>query len=190
MCFDIGLKKTFGAICGRFQPPHLGHEELIRIIQLWVEECYVGVYDLGVGKYNPFTYEERKKMLKSIDPHLRVFRIDGEYSLSRNPWKVMRTFDVEMKEKLPADTCLFTRDWIRFLQWKIMKALGFLEEFQVKKMSRKGPSASEVRKYLYNGKRDWRKMVGDGVEKIIEELAPFQRRIRSRGMTHLDKKVY
>jgi len=179
-----------GAICGRFQPPHLGHEELIRSVQSQAEECHVGVWDLGIGKHNPFNYEERRRMLKSINPSLEVFRIDGEYSLFRNPLEVMRTFDAEVREKLPPATCIFTRDRIRFFQWKVMKALGFLEEFRVKRVPKGGPSASEIRKSLYGGGGEWRKMVGEGVEEAIEEMIPLQREIESRRMTYLDKVFY
>ncbi|MCY4491070.1 MAG: nicotinamide-nucleotide adenylyltransferase [Thaumarchaeota archaeon] len=59
-----------GMLVGRFQPFHLGHLEALRfalsqVTQLWL--C-IGSSNISQTKSNPFSYEERKKMvLASVD---------------------------------------------------------------------------------------------------------------------------
>jgi bifunctional NMN adenylyltransferase/nudix hydrolase len=60
-------KVDFGVFIGRFQPLHLGHEHTIRLALDQVEKLIVliGSSNMACNPRNPFTYDERKAMLRS-----------------------------------------------------------------------------------------------------------------------------
>ena len=63
-----------GFLIGRFQPFHLGHLEAIKFALSKVEHLHVGIGSSNKSheKRNPFTADERKKMiLSSIDDKLK-----------------------------------------------------------------------------------------------------------------------
>lgn len=63
-----------GLLIGRFQPFHLGHLEALRFALSKVEKLWVGLGSSNkpLQKNNPFSAEERKKMiLDSIDDYIK-----------------------------------------------------------------------------------------------------------------------
>ena len=66
-----------GFLIGRFQPFHLGHLEAIKFALTKVEHLHVGIGSSNKSheKRNPFTADERKKMiLSSTDDELQKLR--------------------------------------------------------------------------------------------------------------------
>ena len=63
-----------GLLIGRFQPFHLGHLEALQFALSTVDKLWVGLGSSNkpIGKSNPFSAEERKKMiLSSIDDSMK-----------------------------------------------------------------------------------------------------------------------
>ena len=70
------IKKTYHIIIGRFAPLHLGHQKSIdKLIAKYGEEnvlLMIGSSDT-YNERTPYTYDERKDMIKSIYPSILVF---------------------------------------------------------------------------------------------------------------------
>ena len=63
-----------GLLIGRFQPFHLGHLEALQFALSKVDKLWIGLGSSNkpIGKSNPFSAEERKKMiLSSIDDSMK-----------------------------------------------------------------------------------------------------------------------
>ena len=63
-----------GLLIGRFQPFHLGHLEALQFALSKVDKLWIGLgsSNKSIGKNNPFSAEERKKMiLSSIDDSMK-----------------------------------------------------------------------------------------------------------------------
>ena len=63
-----------GLLIGRFQPFHLGHLEALQFALSKVDKLWIGLGSSNkpIGKSNPFSTEERKKMiLSSIDDSMK-----------------------------------------------------------------------------------------------------------------------
>ena len=63
-----------GLLIGRFQPFHLGHLEALQFALSNVDKLWIGLGSSNklIGKSNPFSAEERKKMiLSSIDDSMK-----------------------------------------------------------------------------------------------------------------------
>jgi bifunctional NMN adenylyltransferase/nudix hydrolase len=63
----MGKKIDFGVFIGRFQPLHLGHEHTIRYALERIQKLIVMVGSANIARNprNPFSYDERKAMLRS-----------------------------------------------------------------------------------------------------------------------------
>jgi len=58
------MKVKRAVIIGRFQPPHKGHFELIKTILDEGKEVLVLIRETKISEKNPFTYQERKQIIK------------------------------------------------------------------------------------------------------------------------------
>lgn len=152
-----------GLIIGRFQPFHLGHEQLIEQIDREIEEVVVGIGSAGQShtKENPFTSGERvhyvQNALEGLDAkaylipiadidrnsmwvkHIETLCPGFEVAYSNNPF-VERLFVEDGYEV--RGTPLYDRDRYR---------------------------GSEIRRRMLT-EEDWRHLVPDPVATTIEEI--------------------
>ncbi len=158
-------KKT-GLIIGRFQPVHLGHLYLFKKA-LEMVECLI----IGIGSSqtfdelkNPFTYEERKKMIESAllednipASRFRIYPIPDKFNFVKwinSIFEIVEEFNV-----------LFTNNlWIgRLLQQK-GKSLKFGLKHNFKHYN-----GTNIRKLLKNGNPLWKTLVPPSIIPFLEE---------------------
>jgi bifunctional NMN adenylyltransferase/nudix hydrolase len=74
---------------GRFQPLHLGHQEVIDRARKLATNVLVLVGSAGVARSvrNPFTYEERREVIKNLYPEVHVLPIH-DHTYNDNAWIV------------------------------------------------------------------------------------------------------
>lgn len=62
-------------VIGRFQPLHLGHEELLK--RYANEDLIIAIGSANVrDEQNPLTYDEREAMLRLVVPHATILALD------------------------------------------------------------------------------------------------------------------
>ena len=85
------MQKKFGIFVGRFSPPHLGHEAVIRnmISECGLKNCLVilGSANAPMSFRHLFSYEERRGLLRKIFTGLKIiglpdYSTDGEWMMA------------------------------------------------------------------------------------------------------------
>ena len=161
---------------GRFQPFHKGHLEAFRRLSL-MGEVLVGV---GSAQYdgsfrNPFSFEERERMIKAaIDeaglPSIEVFPINDIHDHKR--WAE------HVKSSVPPYDTIFTNAEV---DRSIFELAG---ENLLKKWfhDREVYKGAKVRETLASG-GDWKEMVPAAVADILKEIGAVERlkRLKDQG---------
>jgi adenylylsulfate kinase len=62
---------TLSLFIGRWQPPHEGHKKLIGKRK----NVVIAVRDTPISKKNPYTFRQRKKMLKEMFGDIKIIKI-------------------------------------------------------------------------------------------------------------------
>ena len=57
---------------GRFQPLHEGHKKLFDVVRKEGKEILIGIMDTKISKLNPYTVDERIKMIKEQVPDAEI----------------------------------------------------------------------------------------------------------------------
>ena len=153
-----------GFLIGRFQPFHLGHLEAIKFALSNVEHLHIGIGSSKKSheKRNPFTADERKKMiLSSIDE-----KISKNVSLHYIP-------DVDdhskwthlVDEIIPEYDVVFSNDdFTHELYEKRDKSI-----IAVELQSRSDLSGTNIRSLILTD-QDWKKFVPSGTIEVLSEI--------------------
>ena len=145
---------------GRFQPFHNGHLSVVKSIDNDIDEVIVGV---GSSQYsdtqeNPYTYEQRAKMIKKV--------LDKELKM---PYQIIAVPDIHdeknwvkhVEKNVPDFNVVYTgNEWVRGLFDKAgLKTRPVEEEIKI--------SGTELRKMIREGDEKWKKYVP---EEIINNI--------------------
>jgi nicotinamide-nucleotide adenylyltransferase len=139
-------KYRTGLLIGRFQPLHLGHIWLINHALQFVDSLIIGVGSVSIqDEDNPFSYEERKKMIEKI--------------IEKDPAFAKATADEERIIKIvPLDDFYDDQLWFN----NVIKLSGKIDvvvgnnEWTNKIFEKKGYHILRVgyyRRYIYEGER-------------------------------------
>lgn len=159
-----------GIYVGRFQPFHLGHWSVVERACKMVDELtiVIGSAQHSFTWYNPFTVEERVRMIKeSIDDGLNV--------------RIMSTPDIEDPSSWPEYIMFNAGEDIRTLFSGNMDGVVSLFQKHCTNMDiiifgrEKLISASDVRKMMGKGDAFWKTQLPEGTIKVIEECNGEQR---------------
>jgi len=149
---------------GRFQPFHLGHLDAIKQIE---NDQNVDKIIIGIGssqysgtKENPFSYEERKKMLEiSLQDQLK------------KPYKILDIPDIH-NEKIwveHVETIVHQFNSVYTGNEKVKK-LFEQKKYTVKKIDLKFKiNGTKLRELITNNDDNWKKLVPDKITDIIEK---------------------
>lgn len=157
-----------GLFIGRFQPFHLGHLKAIEYALEGVDELVVGI---GSSQYshtseNPFTAEERKRMIVESLPKT------GKYVVVEIPDVHNDGIWVQhVVKNAPEFQIVYTSG---LLEGKLFRKAGF----HVKKIpffSRSEYSATNIRSKIRAGDNSWTKLVPEGTRRVIEEVGCVER---------------
>jgi len=159
--------KTRGVYWGRFNPPHRGHIALIERIARKVDSLTVAVgsAEQSNTKRNPFSGEERVKMLKSylkermVEVQNVVAVDDGTSWASSvdNLFEKCRRFDVLFADKKRISNLVGNR----------AKVVSFRRTGRI--------SSTMIRDSIARGDGRWRSLTGRSVAEMIERLGGEQR---------------
>jgi len=119
-----------GLFIGRFQPFHNGHLAAVRQALKEVDELIIGIgsSQFSNEKENPFSYEERKKMISSVlkkYPY-KVYPIpdtDDDERWIRNIQQILPKFDIVYSGN-PITISLFNKNKISVHNIKLMKGIS------------------------------------------------------------------
>ena len=154
---------------GRFQPFHNGHLMVLKSIKNQYKEIIIGI---GSSQYcntieNPFSYDERKKMVKKSldDIEIKNYRIISITDIHNPPkWvshvlSIVRDFDIVISNNF------FTK---RLFSEKgyFVKITPYFEKERY--------SGEEIRRRMINNEK-WEDLVPKPVVKIIIEINGVQR---------------
>jgi nicotinamide-nucleotide adenylyltransferase len=152
-----------GLFVGRFQPFHLGHLKALK----WVlERCekvtvVVGSSQESFTKRNPFTYEERKRMIK------KSLEDEGVAEESYDVIGTQDVFDCErwvksIMEKSKFDVVFTTSSWVK--QCFDLSRISVEEHPMFRRYS-----GRKVRKMMEEDE-DWKNLVPNGSLEIIKKI--------------------
>ncbi len=167
---------------GRFQPFHLGHEQVVRKIEnnSKVDEILIGVGSSQYEGYftNPFSFEERRDMIQ------RSLR-----GTLRKPFSILPIPDVHddaywvnhVQNLIPDFETLYTgSEWVK----RLFVAKGVNVEFVRRNITIR---ATELREALMQD-GDWQDKVPEGTRQVLEEVNG-SKRLREMQFRHLNPKV-
>ena len=80
-------KYDLAVYIGRFQPIHIGHEEVLKTAKAIANKTVVlvGSANAAISTKNPFTYEERKHLILMVDNDVAVEPLD-DFIYEENQW--------------------------------------------------------------------------------------------------------
>ena len=175
----MGISKI-GVIHGRFQPPHLGHEEYLLEAKKRCQYLLIGLANPDPShtkhnkakpsrsdtKNNPFTYYERMLMVRELMLNRGVGKTDFDIV----PFPI--NYPELLQFYVPMDARFFLTiydDWGRE-KLKLFMSLGLdVEVMWERKMSDRFTTGTEVRTLIAEG-GNWQKLVPSGVAKVITDL--------------------
>ena len=157
-----------GLILGRFQPFHYGHLELIKgIIENGVEPLIcIGSAQYSHTNENPFTVEERKKMINII-----MKSISCEYNIFEIPDINNYDLYVSHLEKIVPDF-----DYVysgNSLVQRLFRNAGY-EIIKLEMINREVWEGSAIRLAMKEG-GDWESAVPNQIVEIIQRIAGTER---------------
>lgn len=161
--------RAAGLIIGRFQPFHLGH--LDTVLRIVAERGYakiaVGSTQYSDTSENPFTYEERERMIHAA--------LDGE--IPESAYHIYRVPDIHNYPKWVSHvesivgefSAIYTTNPVNE---RLFKEAGYevvLHEI------REGVSGSAIRGLIAAGDDAWQDMVPEAVAQIIRDINGLSR---------------
>lgn len=162
---------------GRFQPFHVGHESVIREALNQAKEVIVVVGSSFAARNirNPFTFEERKAMIKAVFPQETVKVVPvADYPYDDGKW-------IAAIQSLVSATMSFTPDPINvaLIGHKKDESSYYLNLFprwdSISVASHDGINATEIRNALFEGELaevyDWRSFMPKEVKTVIKPIA-------------------
>ena len=159
-----------GILVGRFQPLHKGHVKAIEFARNNSEKLFVivGSAEKSNQKRNPFSFEERKKM---IDLALKERKLQDNISIVPiNDAKNHTEWIKSIKNAIGEYNLIFTNDE---LTEKLFKEDG-TKVLNVSLQDRNELSATEVRKRLELDK-EWESLVTPEIAQYLTEINAVER---------------
>jgi len=152
-----------GIYAGRFQPFHLGHKDAIKhILSVIDEDLYVIICSKKVAPMddrNPWSYEERVKMIKKSTNTKRVHFMHVKDAYSNKAW-----IDV-INENIPKGEIISFSNNIKTTT--AFKEHNFKTESLPIKLSK--INGTLIRKGILRGSV-WSHLVPEGTKDVVEEL--------------------
>jgi len=106
--------KKYGVIIGRFQPLTLAHQEIIETIKKQNLEPIIIVGSINkINDKNPLSFSQRKKMIKSVYPKIKIFGLEDSNDWDEwfaNVEKTFKQFSENPKEEIVFFTHLKPED--------------------------------------------------------------------------------
>ena len=148
-------------IIGRFQPFHLGHLKLIETAEKDLDRIIIGIgsSQFSHTKRNPFTAEERKRM---IEESLNIKNIQIIPIPDVNNDKVWVS---HVRKLVPEFQVVYTNSE---LERKLFRDAG-IEVRSTKIFNRKNYSGTEIRRRILN-MENWKELVPEGTLKVMKEI--------------------
>ena len=153
-----------GLLIGRFQPFHSGHLEAFRFALSQVDKLWIGIGSSNKPseKNNPFTADERKKMIlssidKSISNRIQIYYIpdlDNHEKWIENIDSIVPDFDV-----------VFTNDELT----KSLYSNSGKKVIQVPFKEREILSGTNIRNKIVND-QDWQSLVPLGTKTVLQKI--------------------
>jgi len=154
---------------GRFQPFHKGHLKLVKKISKKYRQIIIGI---GSSQYhdtseNPFSYEERKLMIKRTleKENIYNFRIVEIPDIHNPPKWVDHVLSIVNSFDIVITNSSFTK--------KLFSEKGYKVE-DTDLFDRKNYCGKTIRKKIYNNEK-WDNLVPESVYKIIEKIDGINR---------------
>ena len=155
-----------GFLIGRFQPFHLGHLEAIKFALAKVEHLHVGIGSSNKSheERNPFTADERKKMiLSSIDDELQK-------NLSIHDVNDHSKWTHLVDQIIPEYDVVFSNDdFTHELYGKRGKSI-----ISVELKSRSDLSGTNIRNLILTD-QNWKQFLPSGTVDVLSEIDPKKR---------------
>jgi len=147
---------------GRFQPMHLGHLKVIKWILKKYDKLFIAIgssQESNTNK-NPFTLEERKKMIQN------TLKSEG---IEKKKYEIFGIPDVHDDKAWVESILKKTKFDVVFTKNPWTKRCFEDFDIPVKKHPMFGDiSATKIRKMIENNE-DWQKLVPEEVQKIIKK---------------------
>ena len=153
-----------GLLIGRFQPFHLGHLEALQFALSKVDKLWLGLGSSNkpIGKSNPFSAEERKKMiLSSIDDSMKnkitiyfIPDVDNHVKWIEKIDTIVPKFDIVFSND-PLTDHLYSKRTVQVI------SIPFLKRDQL--------SGTRIRDLIKSDQK-WDDLVPSGTKLILENL--------------------
>ena len=153
-----------GLLIGRFQPFHLGHLEALQFALSNVDKLWIGLGSSNkpIGKSNPFSAEERKKMiLSSIDDAMKskiviyfIPDVDNHVKWIEQIDTIVPNFDIVFSND-PLTNHLYSKRTVQVV------SIPFLKRDQL--------SGTRIRDLIKSDQK-WDALVPSGTELILKNL--------------------
>jgi nicotinamide-nucleotide adenylyltransferase len=151
-----------GLFIGRFQPFHNAHLQDIKLALKEVDELIIGIGSSNVKrkKENPFTFDERVKM---IDSALLSENINNCYIFPIPDFNNDGKWVQYIEKELPKFDIVYTgNSWT----YRCFKKFGY----KVNKVDIIDGISSTIIRDLINGKKEWKKLVPKKVVEFIQGI--------------------
>lgn len=157
---------------GRFQPFHKGHLKAIKWILKKEKEIFIiiGSSQQSFTKNNPFSFSERKKMIKNalIEEGIGHFKIYGMTDLIKSDILWAKQLLKRIKHK-PEEIIIFTKNpWTK----KSFQKIGV--KVRSHPMFFNELSATQIRKKIAKD-QNWRNLVPEMVSNFLREIKGKER---------------
>lgn len=158
-----------GIFIGRFQPFHLGHYGVIKKMEKApdLDEIIIGIGSAQCGNttYNPFTFQEREKMVKESFPELAK----PSYIIKINDINDYPNWISHVESLCPQFNVVYAGSEIvkRLFSEKNYEVRGFDE-------SKRLFSATEIRAMMVRGE-SWQNFIPAGTIKVVKEIGGVTR---------------
>lgn len=164
------LKKyNYGLAIMRLQPMHLGHTQ---VIGRMINECNHPILAIGSAQEsrtygNPFTYEERKKMVLNFPGYnkLTILPINDIFNLGAWAKYCLDLVEKKVKNKINVYYCGNDQDGALFLGEGRKVAINDRDTGVYK-----GISASKIRSWIVNGSEEWKTWVPTMNHMIVKRV--------------------
>ena len=153
-----------GLLIGRFQPFHLGHLEALKFASSKVDNLWLGLgsSNKSIEKNNPFSAEERKKMiLSSIDDSIKnkitiyfIPDVDNHVKWIEKIDTIVPKFDIVFSND-PLTDHLYSKRTVRVIP------IPFLKRDQL--------SGTRIRDLIKSDQK-WDDLVTSGTKHVLENL--------------------
>lgn len=169
------LKQNYcGLAIMRLQPLHFGH---IQILNRMMDECRIPILAIGSAQEsrtygNPFTFQERYRMVKNYPGmgRLNIIPLKDIFNLGAWARYALDTAEKKFHTKINIYYCGADQDAVLFIKEGVKVALSDRGTGIYK-----GLSATKIRNWILTGQSDWKTYVPTMNHKLIEKVYKGER---------------